>query len=106
MRRLLVELERVRALEAEHVAGELDDRHLQAEADPEERDLVLARVADREDLALGAAHAEAARDQDRVDLLELGEVALLELLVESMNTCLTCASFAMPPWTSASLRLL
>ena len=43
------------------VAGELDDRHLQAEADAEERQAVLARLADRLDHALDAAHAEAAR---------------------------------------------
>ena len=41
------------------------------EADAEVRDLALAREAGGADLALHAAHAEAARDQDAVALLEL-----------------------------------
>jgi hypothetical protein len=41
------------------------------EADPEVRDLALARDAAREDLPLPAARPEAARDEDAVGLLEL-----------------------------------
>src|SRR5207249_936858 len=65
---------------AQDVAAELDHRHLQAEADPEEGNLSLPGLARRQDLALGAAHPEASRDQDAVDLVERREVAVLELL--------------------------
>src|SRR2546422_1128735 len=50
VRRLGIHLGRVGALEAAHVARVLDDRHLHAEADAEEGDLALARVAHRLDL--------------------------------------------------------
>ena len=46
---------------------------------PKKGTLLLAGVPDRLDLALGAAHAEAARHQDAVDRVELGEVARLQL---------------------------
>ena len=51
---------------AADVAGELDDGHLEAEADAEERQAVLARPADRLDHALDAALAEAAGNQQAV----------------------------------------
>ena len=70
VRRGGIELARVRALETADVARELDHRALQAEADPEERDAALARVAHGRHLALHAPHAEAARDQDAVDVRE------------------------------------
>ena len=46
------------------MAGELDDRALQAQAEAQVRDPVLAGVARGEDLALDPAVAEAARDED------------------------------------------
>ena len=49
---------------ADDVAGELDDRALEPEAQAEVRHAVLAGVVGGEDLALDAAMAEAARDQD------------------------------------------
>ena len=49
------------------VAGVLDDHALQAQAQPEGRDAVGAGVAERAELALDAAHAEAAGDADAVD---------------------------------------
>ena len=49
---------------AEDLAGELDDRALEAEAQAEVRDPVLAGEVGGEDLALDAAMAEAARDED------------------------------------------
>ena len=78
MRRVALELGRVRALEPRDAARVLDDRELHAEADPEERDLVGARVADRLDLPLGAAVAEATGDEDGVDAREelVGALAL------------------------------
>ena len=73
-----IELARVRTGEAEDVPGVLDRHHLQAEAQAEARDLVLAGVAGRHDLALGAPLAEPAGDHDAVELAEpaLGEQAL------------------------------
>ena len=70
MRRVRVELARVRAGEPAHVACELDDRALQAEAQAEERDAVLAGVAGGGDLALDAAEAEAAGDDDAVEVVQ------------------------------------
>ena len=79
--RLLVELGRVRALEARDVARVLDDRRLKAEADAEEGHLLLAGVADRLHHALDAAPAEAARHEDRVGAEEhLGVLVALERL--------------------------
>ena len=49
---------------ADDLARELDDGALQAQAQAEVRDPVLAGVVRREDLALDAAMAEAARDED------------------------------------------
>ena len=66
-RRLEVELGRVGAGHAGHVAGELAHRHLHAEADAEVRDLALARDLRGADLALDPATAEAPGDQDPVD---------------------------------------
>src|SRR5215471_10928428 len=81
MRRLWVELRRRRAGQTADAARELDDRELHAKADPEERDLFLAGVADGGDLAFGAARAEARRHQDPVDVAEEGlGSALLDLL--------------------------
>jgi hypothetical protein len=81
VRRLRIDLRRVRAVEPDHVARELDHRHLHAEADAEERPLLLARVAHRRDLALGAAVAEAHRHEDRVGAGDaLGQPVLLDLL--------------------------
>ena len=62
----------------EHVAGEVDRHHLQAEAQPEARDVVLAGVAGGGDLALGAPLAEPAGDHDAVEVAQaaVGEQAL------------------------------
>ena len=95
---------RVRASELAHVARELDDRELHAEADAEERHAVLARVADRVDLALDAAIAEAAGHEDRVDVREelLPSLSRSSRSSLSMYSSSTRTSFARPPWTSAS----
>ena len=94
---------RVRALEAADVARELDHRQLHAEADAEERDAVLARVADRGDLALDAAVAEAAGHEDRVEAAEQRRrAAALDLLRVDVLELRRATSFARPPWTSAS----
>ena len=78
MRRGGHELRGVRPGEAADIAGILDHRALHAEADPEVRDAVLARVAHRLDLALDAAVPEPARHQDAVHVAEVraGAVAL------------------------------
>ena len=63
----LVELGAVGVLQAEHAAGELDHRALHAQADAEVGHLARPREADRLDLALDSAHAEATRNQDAVN---------------------------------------
>ena len=75
VRRAGVELARVGAGQAAHVARELDHRALQAEAQAEVRHVVLARVAGGRDLALDAADAEAAGHDDAVEVVRaaLGE---------------------------------
>ena len=82
-----IEFGAVRALETGHVARELDHRELHAEADAEVRHLVLARVADRLDLAFHAALAEAARHQDRIHVLERTRAVLLD---RSRSRCSGC----------------
>src|SRR5258705_150941 len=54
------ELARIGVGDLAHVACELDDRRLEAEANAEERQLALAREADRLEHAFHAAHAETA----------------------------------------------
>ena len=63
----LVELQRVGAVQAGQVPGHLDRHALQAEAQAQGRDAVLAGVPGRADLAFDAADAEAAGDDDAVD---------------------------------------
>ena len=71
MRRLGIHLGRVGAVEPDDVARELRDRDVHAEADAEVGNLPLAGDAAGEDLALPAARAEAAGDEDSVHVLEL-----------------------------------
>ena len=74
---------------------------------PRNGDLVLAREAHRRDLALGAARAEAHRDEDRVGVRDaLGHAVLLDRLGVDEGRSRRWHSFAMPPCVSASLRLL
>ena len=60
VRRILVELPGVGALQAADVARVLDDGALHAQADTQVRHLVLAAVLNGVDLALYATHAETA----------------------------------------------
>ena len=92
--------------DAGEVARALDAGHLHAEADAEIRHLALAREADAGDLALRAALAERAGDEDRVARLELrGDLASSSPSNSSasIQRMLTLTRLAMPPWTSASL---
>jgi hypothetical protein len=57
----------VRARERADVPRPLYDSELEAEADAQQRDLALARALDRGNLALGAAYAEAAGDEDAAE---------------------------------------
>ena len=57
--------------EAGYVPGELDHHALQTQAQPEGRDLVLAGVPQRADLALDPADAETAGHADRIDVGEV-----------------------------------
>ena len=76
VRRVGVELRRMGIGHAADVARELDDGALHAEAEAEERDLVLAGILDGLDLALDAAVAKAARHEDALaadeDFVEVG----------------------------------
>jgi hypothetical protein len=54
------------------MAGELRDRDVHPEADPEVRDAPLAGDAAGEDLSLPAAGPEASRHEHAVDPLQLG----------------------------------
>ena len=67
---VLVELEGIGLRESQHIARELDHRHLQTQTDAEERDGPGAGVPNGFDLPLGATDAEAARHQDPVDAVE------------------------------------
>ena len=57
--------------DAADVAGEFDDGHLEAQAQPEIRHLILAGIADAFDLAFGAADAEPAGDDDAVHIAQM-----------------------------------
>ena len=65
-----VELGRVGVAGPDDLAREFDDGALQAEAQAEVRDAVFAGEVGGQDLALDAAVAEAARDEDAGDALE------------------------------------
>ena len=78
MRRVGVELGAVGVGEAATCARVLDHRELHAQADAEIRDLVLARVADRLDLAFDAALAEPARHEHRVHALQAIDAVALD----------------------------
>src|SRR5438309_4293043 len=67
MRRERIELSRVRVIRAEGRARELDDHALHPHAETERRHTPLAAKARGLDLALDAAVAEAARDDDAVE---------------------------------------
>lgn len=55
---------------AAYISGKFNDGALHTEAEAEERDLIDARILDGVDLALDAAVAEAAGNDDAVDTLE------------------------------------
>ena len=82
VRREGVELGRVGVSGVEHLAGDVDDGALHAEAEPEIRDQVLAGVPRGEHLALDAAMAEAARHDDAVDTFERRHVLVEVLAVD------------------------
>src|SRR5947199_2649035 len=81
VRRLIVELRRIRADHPHHVACELDRRALHAEADAEEWDALFARVADRAQFSFDAPRSESWSDQNPVHASKLTVIPLgLELL--------------------------
>ncbi|MPL84476.1 hypothetical protein SDC9_30441 [bioreactor metagenome] len=81
---LVVEFLRARVGHAGEVARCLDHRHLHAKADAEIGDALFARILRGADLAFGAALAEAAGHQDRVELFKMraGVFALEDLGVD------------------------
>ena len=70
-RGLRIELRGVRTVHARHVAGELGHRDLHPQADAEVGNPVLACIPRRADLALDAADAEPAGDEDPVALSQV-----------------------------------
>ena len=88
------------SLRADDVARELDDRALEAEAQPEVRDAVLAGVVGGEDLALDAAMPEPARDEDAGRAIERAR-ATFSAVSASESTQRTLAS---TPWAQAACR--
>ena len=86
----LAELGRARRFEAGGVPRRFDAGHLHAEADAEEGDVALAGEMDAGDLALAAALAEAAGDEDGVHRLELGGdlgLGMLEQFARRASGC-------------------
>mmetsp|Transcript_4320 Transcript_4320/g.13342 ORF Transcript_4320/g.13342 Transcript_4320/m.13342 type:complete len:644 (-) Transcript_4320:155-2086(-) len=86
---VLVKLGRMRVLPAKHCARELDHSDLESQADAKVGHTVLARVLCGKDLALDAAIAKAARNENAVRPSEqlprgqvLGRVARLHLLLQ------------------------
>ncbi len=80
MRGVLAEFGAVRIRQSSDVAGELDHRHLHAQADAQIGNPLLAGVAYRGDLAFDAALAETARYQDGVHASQTGQAVPLDLL--------------------------
>ena len=103
-RRLGVELGRVGAVHAGDVPRELGDGDLHAEADAEVRDPLLARDLRGADLALDAAAAEAAGDQDAVGVAEPRERGRprSSSVSESTQSISTRPPCRKPEWRSAS----
>ena len=91
VRREHVELGRVDVVRLQDLARELDDRALQAEAQAEVRDPVVAREVRREDLALDAPMAEAAGHEDRRPRRRAAR-ARFSLVSASLSTQRTFAS--------------
>src|SRR4029453_4632577 len=75
------ELAAVGSLETCHVAGNLDHHPLQANAEPQYRDLVCTCVADGADLAFNTANPEPTWDDDTIDLAQHPGRALPRLAV-------------------------
>lgn len=69
--RAAAEFDRVRSFKATYVARVLDDRELHTEADTEERNVLLSRVADGGDLPLDSSVSETSRNENRVEVLEV-----------------------------------
>src|SRR6202171_4637563 len=81
-----IELRAVRSLQCQHIARKFDDGELHPQTNAEVGNAILARKAYRLDLALDAAVAEAARNQDGVHVLQRrGTQALDVLRFEIMN---------------------
>src|SRR5690606_7824580 len=64
--------------QARHVAGELNDSQLHAQADAQERGAAFTCVADGADLPFGAPLAEAARHENGVQAFQAGGAFLFD----------------------------
>ena len=102
MRVWRVELGRVGPGEAQLVAGELDGHDLHAEAQAEARDGVLAGVVGGRDLALDAPLAEAAGDDDAVEVRSRPSASRPSTSSAWIHSTSTWAPWWKPPCLSAS----
>src|SRR5262245_42940783 len=70
VRAVRIELAGIGPVQATHVTSKLDHGHLHSEADAEERNMILPRVADRLNLSFATAIAESTWHQNSVRLTQ------------------------------------
>ncbi len=99
MRRVAAEFGGVRALQTKDIAAVFDHSALHAQTDAKERDIPLASVADRIDLALDAAFAEPAGDEDRVEAASKRSGPSTSIFSLRMLTTRMLALCWMPAWS-------
>ena len=81
VRRGRIEFGRVRPLEVEDVAAEVDGHALEAQAEAQAGNLLLTRIAGCGDLPLDATRSETARDDDAVEVAQpVGDQQALDVL--------------------------
>jgi hypothetical protein len=103
MRRVRIELGRVRLLQLQDIPREFDRGDLHAQAQAEIGDFVFARVLRGLDFALDAAFAETAGHQDAAQALQdFLRAVPFRSPRNPPCTISTPQSLAMPPWLMAS----
>src|ERR671913_1251260 len=70
MSSLQIKFTGVSALETADVSRKLNYRHLHAQTDPKERNLIISRITNRRDFSFAAAITEPSRDQESIDFIE------------------------------------
>src|SRR5690554_196135 len=79
LRGMLTEFSTVGVFQSGHVAGVFDNRHLHAQADAQVRNLVLAGILNRADLAFHATLTKATRYQNGVGRFQHGGAVTLDV---------------------------